>query len=184
MPGEATLFCPAPIGMFMPLSAQLARLTDPALREKTERYVSFRDGGGGIIFREDVVINHASVEELDDGLAIHATADGAIVEATCRGLDLPEDWRPFGTLRTGIKAQGERIHVECSVLGARNRIVQSKWIEAGSTHEFIMDLHDLPLAAGKRPPFCPTGIKLQIRWGNTYPTEGEWVKNNGTWPDS
>ena len=106
-----------------------------------------------MIMREDVVIANAEVVSKDEELAIHATADGAIVEATCHGLNLPEDWRAYGSLSTSIRSGDERI-VECSVLGARNRIVQSAWIEAGSSHEFVISLLDLPLAAGKRHLFA------------------------------
>ena len=172
----------------MPLIARLNRLTDPNLLEQSERYESFRDGGGGMVLREDVALRHAklstSAEAGENGLSILALADGAIVEATSHALEFPEDWRDYESLETSVQAGDERILVQCSVLGARNRMVQETWIEPGQTHRFSFDLRDLPLAAGTRPPFAPTGVKLQIRWGDTWKTEGDWVKVGGDWPGS
>ena len=144
--------------------------------------MSFRDGGGGLVMREDVVLRHAKVAKHTNELEIQATADGAIVEATCRGLELPDDWQEFGELRTTVRAGNEKTLIECSILGARNRMVQEKWLNPGEEHEFIFDLGDLPLAAGTRPPFHPTGMKLHIRWGDTWPSEGMWIAHNTHWP--
>lgn len=160
----------------------VARLTNPALRERTERYESFRDGGGGMVSKEDVVCRGVQLSAAGDSLVVTAERDGAVVEATSRAMELPADWREFGALSATVAATDVRVKVECSVLGARNRMVAEAWIEPGAETTFRFDLADLPLAAGTRPPFQPSGIKLQIQWGDTWPTAGAWIKANASWP--
>ena len=175
MPGAAILF--PPHRNVYALICQLARLTDPALRE-AERYVSFRDGGGGIVLREDVVITHASVEELDGGLAINATADGAIVEATCRGLDLPEDWRPLGHCAPALKPKANE-----SMWNAQSSVpVTVSCNRRGLKPAAPMNSHGPSLlAAGPSPSAQPAS---NCKFAGAIPTQPKASGSaSGTWPD-
>jgi len=159
--------------MTTPHVANLVRVADPALHEMRDRYESFRDGGGGIVRKRDVILEHMEATPTGDALSLRALADGAMIEVTCEALGLPGDWQPFGRLRVGLQNGDERVKVELSALGGRNRIVQSAWVDAETAHVFSVDLGDLPLTAGNRQPFRPTGLRLRVQWGQTWSTEGE-----------
>lgn len=151
-------------------------------RGKRERYEALRDGGGRMVLRDDVILKDIEAVPGDAGLALRALRDGAYVEASCQALGLPEDWRPYGRLHATVRAGGERLLVELSVLGARNRLVSQQWIEAGTVARLAVELADLPLAAGTRPPFTPNAVRLRFQWGDTWPSEGALVEAGMRWP--
>lgn len=163
------------------LNANILNLTDPALREKSERYESFRDGGGGMVLKEDVILKEVEINPEGEGVKLKVLKDGGFAEGTFRAMELPEDWADQGSLKTSILNGPTRVKVEVSLLGARNRMVERHWVDAGERLELEFDLRDLPLIAGRRPPYQPTGLRLKVQWGETYATDGALLVENMQW---
>ena len=69
-----------------------------------------------------------------------------------------------------------------TIVGARNRIEKPWHITVRESHELTISLLDLPLAAGTRPAWTPTGFRLSLQWGDTWPSEGARILHNMQWP--
>ena len=169
--------------------ANLHRCCDESLTQPRERYESFRDGGGGVVKRPDVIIQHMAVTPAseDQALELVAERDGARLEATTHALELPETWQEFSSLTCQVQLLDQLpdallpVKISLIIVGTRNRIEQSWDLRNTEVTSLSISLNDLPLSAGTRPSWTPTGIRLSVQWGDTWPSEGACILQGMPW---
>ncbi len=147
------------------VQAKLSNLSDPARYGVTARYEGFQAGGGGLVEREQVVCRGAACEADGDTLVVRFDQSDGRVEAELGVLELPGNWRQFGTLRAVVEALDGPLTLELIVIGARNRLPVRAELEAGREQVVELDLRDLPLTAGIRAAYEPSAVRLVGLWG-------------------
>ena len=165
-----------------PVYAALRNLADEPQKRTAERYEGFQAGGGGLVAKQAVEFHGAACTWSDDGVRVTFTQDGGAIEGTCEALGLPPNWRDFGALRLSLAGGDQAATVRLTVVGARCRIVDARDVGPGAEAELEIDLVDLPLAQGTRPSYEPTGVRITANWGDTWPTEGQYLLAGKTWP--
>lgn len=135
---------------------------DRAVRE--QRYEGFQAGGGGLVARQAVTLDHCRLQHAGSDLAITFNQPEAQVEASVTSLQLPRDWRDFSRLQAYVAAMDLPLTLDLVVLGARCRLIESVSLVPGQPLTIDLDLFDLPLAAGIRPLFEPAAVRLVARW--------------------
>jgi hypothetical protein len=150
--------------------ANLKNLADPAHKVAAERYEGFQAGGGGMVLKEEVIFKDSDCFWNGNSLEITFTASGGSIEATSHAMDLPNSWKGFGRLRM-VARDGNGVRVELVVVGARCRLIDGRDSIRGETHNFDLDLRDLPLAAGIRPLYEPTGVRVVAYWSDEEPSK-------------
>jgi hypothetical protein len=120
---------------------------------------------------QQVSLDHAECKATDDGVVIEFAESGSSVEWLPQAVDLPENWRGYDALTLTVVTGDKPLTLTLTVLHARCRLVEAAELSAGQQSELQMNLIDLPLAAGIKPLFEPTGLKLSAQWEGEGPRE-------------
>lgn len=151
--------------------AKLTNLADPSRREHSQRYETFFGGGGGMVETQQVSLDSADCRAVGDEVTVSFSESGASVEWLPQAVDMPENWRGYDALKLTAVCGDKPLTLTLTVLHARCRLVETAELAAGDTDELDMDLIDLPLGAGIKPLFEPTGIKLSAEYEGEGPRE-------------
>ncbi len=163
------------------IEAYLEVFADEESMRLGKRWEGFQAGGGGVVVKREVSLNNASASCSGHGLVIAFSHDGGSIEATVGALRLPATWHGWGRLACEVVNGGTPVTLQAIVLGARGRLIEPRTLAPGASATLEIDLRDLPLAQGVRPPYEPTGIRIQCQWGDTWPSEGAWLCNGHKW---
>lgn len=149
--------------------AQLMNLTDKSLRRTTQRYETFFGGGGGMVETTLVSLDRADCDAADGLARVTFHESGASVEWLPEAVELPENWQGFDALTLSAVGADKPLKLTLTILHARCRLVETAELGAGDEAELNIDLIDLPLAAGIKPLFEPTGLKISAEWEGEGP---------------
>ncbi len=162
-------------------AANLNVFTNEASGGEAQRWEGFQAGGGGIVTRREVILRDAHAVLEDGSLNVTFTRDGGAIEATVGALALPASWDGWAHLALEVINGDSPVTLRATVLGARGRLIEQRELAARAAVTLHIDLRDLPLAQGIRPPYDPTGIRIECQWGDTWPTEGARLCNGDKW---
>ncbi|MFP4504151.1 MAG: beta-galactosidase [Cyclobacteriaceae bacterium] len=144
-------------------SAYLKMLDKDADIEEVERYEGFSAGGGGIVRREAVRYRQAEARwlEEEEDLLITFQGDSSFVEGIVEAFDLPKNWRPYqALLATVTNTTDQQLRFKLVATGGRGYIENSAFLAPQETHTVSLDLQDLPLTNGARPPYEATAVRF------------------------
>jgi hypothetical protein len=145
--------------------ANLAGLTNQTRRRADEQvFEAFKAGGGGFVPRHPVELRDAACRATGDGVAVTFAQSGASLQATIPALELPRDWQSFGSLRVETANGPQPVTLELAVVGARCRLSRRRRLGESERASVEVDLSDLPLAAGIRPPYEPGAVAFAATW--------------------
>lgn len=131
--------------------------------EAVERYEGFKAGGGGLVRREAVRYRNAEARWLEEEEAIVMTlqGDSSFVEGIVEALDLPKNWRPYQSLHATVtNTTDQSLRFKLVATGGRGYIENSALLAPQETHTLALDLQDLPLTNGVRPPYEATAVRF------------------------
>lgn len=129
-----------------------------------EKYEGFQAGGGGMVAREAVKQKDVTSELVEDKLQINFEKPDASFEATSEAWNLPGAWKGYDKLRVEVELKGGPATVSLLVVGARCLLADREEMAGDRSDAIVVDLRDLPLTAGIRSMYEPTGIRLQANW--------------------
>lgn len=145
--------------------ANLTHLVHPEQFDAAEVYQGFQAGGGGLVKTKPLILTNASCHQQGQAVQITFDQSNAWVQALTGLLDLPLDWQPYEQLVFKIQAGDQPILIEAMAVGARNRLWRRIQLDPGQVKTLTIDLVDLPLTAGIRAAYKPTGIRFVGLWG-------------------
>jgi hypothetical protein len=147
-------------------AATIQNLTDPKFRDLDEEVFQANAAGGGqLVRRREVILDGAeatldtTVDGCDVRVSFHRHA--GTIDATPAALDLPADWEPYNRLTLDVTNGPAAIDLELTVLCSRCRLIGATTLQAGERATVSVDLTEMPLGAGNRPLYEPTGIRLR-----------------------
>ena len=155
------------------VKADLSDILNPDLKEERERFEAFYDGGGGMVSRPDVRESGTMARTADGALDLTFSKIAGTLEASPHALKLPESWEGFHSMAVALRNGNQPAELTVTIVGARNRLIQTRRFAAGENAQIVTDLVDLPLAQGLRPPYRPAAIRISASWGGVHQTEGE-----------
>ncbi|MFP4433613.1 MAG: hypothetical protein ACLFTN_04025 [Phycisphaerae bacterium] len=146
--------------------ATLRNLTDPRFRDLDEEvFQADAAGGGKLVRRREVTLDgtDATLETTADGSDVRLTfhRHDANIEATLGALDLPADWEPYGMLSMDVTNGPAAVDIELIVLCSRCRLIGRATLPAGQRQTVNVDLTELPLGAGNRALYEPSGLRIR-----------------------
>jgi hypothetical protein len=143
--------------------------------EEADRYEADVAGGGKRVRRRAVAAEHVHLAEGPDGAlrltcearAYHGEAEHiadcprvVFLEFVPAAAGLPEDWRGWAALELDCTGGEVATDVELTVLGARSRLIDRRHLEPSGRATLRVDLRDLALTAGIKPPYEPQAVRL------------------------
>jgi hypothetical protein len=148
------------------VAANIRNLTDPQFRDLDEEvFQADAAGGGHLVRRREVTLDgaDATLDPTMEGTSVRLTfhRHAGTIEATLAALDLPADWEPNAQLSLDITNGPAAVELELVVLCSRCRLIGSTTLHAGERRTVNVDLTELPLGAGNRPLYKPTGVRIR-----------------------
>lgn len=151
--------------------AKLTNLADPARRETSQRYETFFGGGGGMVETTQVSLDRADCQVVGDEVTVSFSESGSAVEWLPQAVELPDNWKGYDALKLTAVCGDKPLKLTLTILHVRCRLVETAELSAGEQAEIAIDLIDLPLAAGIKPLYEPTGVKVSAEFEGEGPRE-------------
>jgi hypothetical protein len=143
--------------------AYLKMLDQDAEITEVERYEGFKAGGGGLVRRDAVRYRNAqaSWQQDEEQLTVTFQGDSSFLEAIVEALDMPKNWRPYQSLNATLtNTTDQQLRFKLVATGGRGYIEHTALLAPQETHTVTLDLQDLPLTNGVRPPYEATAVRF------------------------
>lgn len=154
--------------------ARLDHLAAEPASATVARFEAFQAGGGGRVNRQLRELHAVSVTPGPDaGVTLHfEDAKGGRMEVDRGYVELPGDWEGYSALAVHVGQVSGLKSIRVTVVGARCLLGETFDLSTEGDEVLLLTIDDLPLAAGKQPPWEPHAIRLEATGKGTLELRG------------